>query len=254
MKRFVWTPEFGDRLQLIVSDLGGQQRAGEVIGRARQTIGNWENKPSEPGLFDIATLCAEAGYPLSYLLGDSSEHDQDREVLEAVLRRIQEVRQRIPGREVVEDLPPGELRAHPVLSIALDWFYNTNGRLGQSDQAAEEFIAFSVIHTLGARGTPEYLMCGAGSVVAAYYGAEFAKNPKTDRSVVDTALEDRASRFYRRVEAEGVPISQSVGTPVTIKGIKRWLCYDRLAMPIEIKGMRAIMVIARETAPPKLLS
>jgi transcriptional regulator with XRE-family HTH domain len=247
-----WTEEFRDRFAIVVDAVGGREAAADLVGYSADQISNWRQGRSAAPLFRVADLCDRAGVTLDWLLTGHSgrlagiDPMQFRAALDIIARLD-------PGQdrfEAVRTISLSDLRTDPVFERATDWFARTGGNFSADDRYTGDVERASVVHAAPEASLPEYLHCGPGSVVATYYGHEFARDPRAHSRTLDRELETRAAFEYRRVVDAGEPRASWVSTNVTIENVTRHLRYNRLVMPVRYRDVPAVMVLCRETHPP----
>ena len=238
-----------ERIRELLSEVGFDQ-VRSILGVSRATFYNWRSGKSAPSVYQVLQVLDARELPISWLV----EQPPARERL---AQRVQEALKEYEvdsNGEKCASLNPSDLFGDPIFEAALQWHRESRGFFGDGSQLLDKISTFSLIQGERQDGIFDFQHFGAGSMAAAYYGVEFADQPKNCQDVADREFEDWAAQFYRSVITDNAPICHDISKVVTVKHVTRLVHYRRLVLPGRTTENDVVIVIARESAPSKILN
>lgn len=239
-----------ERIQTLLIETG-YERVRSILDISRATYYNWRTGKSSPSVYQVLQILDAEDIPISWLNEEPSSNSLIARRLSGAMLGDAPA----SDREKCIELAQTDISDDPVFKAALDWHRETDGAFGDGNGLLDQISAFSLIQGERQDGVFDYQHFGIGSMAAAYYGIEYAKYPQNCREVADREFEEWASQFYRSVISQKSLVCHDISKIVQVKNVTRLVHYRRLVLPGRTSsGHAVVVVIARESAPSKILS
>lgn len=232
-----------DRVQRLLMEIGFD-RVHQLLGVSRATFYNWRNGRSAPSVYQALRLLKDQGLPLSWIAQPDSAYPPRT-------HKMRLAYQSNAADERCTTLQTDDLIGDPLFESALAWYAETGGAFRDGHALLEMITPFSLVQAQGPDGIFDFHHFGAGSMAAAYYGVEHVRTPKLYQKVVDRDLEEWAARFYMDVIDKRKPACHDISKCAVASDVARMVYYRRLVLPVNVNDQDMVVILARETTPPR---